>query len=146
MRGKPSFSRARRDRNLSYAAVISNSHKRCLWAQSDWHFSCACCGSPEATEDGHRNASAAGYSCSSPATGKTSSKKTLLCLFFQRVDSCGVSEVVSTVVCRQLPEGHVQILMSFMGLQLTSYLSSPACERNKAWPLDKGRFLPIMSS
>lgn len=50
------------------------------------------------------------------------------------------------MVCRQLPEGHVQILMSFMGLQLASPLSSPACERNETSPLDKGRSLPIMSS
>lgn len=94
---------------------------------------CACCGSPEVTEDGHRNASTAGYSCSSPATGKTSSQKMFFffCPFFQRIDSW-VSEVVSTVVCRQLPEGHVQVLVSFMGFKVTLILSSPACERNKA--------------
>lgn len=40
--------------------------------------------------------------------------------------------MVSTLVSRKLPEGHVQIFMSFTGLQLTSHLSFPACERNEA--------------
>lgn len=34
----------------------------------------------------------------------------------QRADSHRVSEVVSTVLCRQLPEGDVHIFMSFMGV------------------------------
>lgn len=40
--------------------------------------------------------------------------------------------MVSTVVCRQLPEDHVQVLMSLMELQLSSPLFSPARERNEA--------------
>lgn len=44
---------------------------------------------------------------------------------FQRADSHGVSEVVSTVLCRQLPEGDVHVFMSFVGVQLFSDKSCP---------------------
>lgn len=84
---------------------------------------CACYGSPEATEDGHRNASTPGYSCSSPATGKTHKLPPRLSFpapFFQRVTSLHVSKAVLTVLCRQLPENAAQIFKSVMGIQLTS--------------------------